>query len=456
MPDILIHGFYRHTDIWYEWHQALPNQEDGQALKAILSFDALVHPDHPLRLEGKKGIELSIGTLQNGEARLLFTSAQVEYIRYWLHATGLTKELIPLPYSDCLLTKSSLQNWSPVIYKTGGELRSANKVIEKNNRRLKGTDTALAARRLAFERVRALWAEKQGVWCSLDFEAWDLDHKVLTEFGWSLARWEDGKEVEEMGHLIVKEHQYYTNQYVPEHRHRYNFGTSEIVSRKEFKTRINDLLDRISTPGPLFLVFHDNSQDVKYLRSESVQAPLANLSYLLPDSCAATMTADDPGLFVIDTAELFAALEGDSSGAQKRSLERVCRHLQIPTDYLHNAGNDARYTHLALISMASGDPLDIQREKRWPNHTQGATGPAVKFSKVEEDSEASDDEGDGGDGPYDMRTGRLREDWMQKAQEKAQLDGKPIDVEVDVKGGEGVVGVNGQVFGKPVKGSNEH
>jgi hypothetical protein len=68
------------------------------------------------------------GTLENGEARLLFSSAQVEYIRYWLHAMGFTKELIPLPYSDCLLTSSRLQNHAPVIYKTGTELRNALKV----------------------------------------------------------------------------------------------------------------------------------------------------------------------------------------------------------------------------------------------------------------------------------------------------------------------------------------
>jgi hypothetical protein len=70
------------------------------------------------------------GTLENGEARLLFSSAQVEYIRYWLHAMGFTKELIPLPYSDCLLTSSRLQNHSPVVYKTGIELRNALKVLD--------------------------------------------------------------------------------------------------------------------------------------------------------------------------------------------------------------------------------------------------------------------------------------------------------------------------------------
>jgi hypothetical protein len=167
MPDFkTVHGFYRYTDIWFEWYgwrlwefrgrdvltcrdcrnQVLPNKEDGFAVKAILAHDAITHPDHPLRIAGKQGIELFIGelahillpngqshtflsgTLENGEARLLFSSAQVEYIRYWLHTMGFTKELIPLPYSDCLLTSSRLQNHSPVVYKTGTELRSALKV----------------------------------------------------------------------------------------------------------------------------------------------------------------------------------------------------------------------------------------------------------------------------------------------------------------------------------------
>lgn len=47
-------------------NQVLPNKEDGYAVKAILAHDAIVHPDHPLRLSGKPGIELSIGELVDG------------------------------------------------------------------------------------------------------------------------------------------------------------------------------------------------------------------------------------------------------------------------------------------------------------------------------------------------------------------------------------------------------
>lgn len=66
--------------------------------------------------------------MPSGQARLLFSSAQVEYIRYWLHSMQLTKTLIPLPSSDYLLTASTLRNWSPVIYKDADALKKALKV----------------------------------------------------------------------------------------------------------------------------------------------------------------------------------------------------------------------------------------------------------------------------------------------------------------------------------------
>jgi hypothetical protein len=70
---------------------------------------------------------------------------------------------------------------------------------------------------------------------------------------------------------------------------------------------------------------------------------LAGLTYVLPD------ITPDQGIFVIDTSDLFAALEGEGTN-NRRSLDRVCKHLQIPTEYLHNAGNDA---HVSFLSISS-------------------------------------------------------------------------------------------------------
>lgn len=84
---------------------------------------------HPSFLGLQKTYDIhDLGTFVTGESRLLFSSAQVDYIRYWLHTMQLTKDIIPLPYSDCLLTESNLRNVSPVVYNDGGSLRNALKV----------------------------------------------------------------------------------------------------------------------------------------------------------------------------------------------------------------------------------------------------------------------------------------------------------------------------------------
>ncbi|TFK43450.1 hypothetical protein BDQ12DRAFT_675007 [Crucibulum laeve] len=382
----VVTGYYRYTDIWFEWASALPNPDDRAPLKAIFAHDALVHSDHPLHVDGIVGVQMYIGTFPTGEARLLFSSRQVDYIRYWLHVMGLTKEIIPLPYSDCLLTESNLRSVSPVVYRDGSALHDANKQIDKNNKRLKGSNPTLKHRRHIFERVRSFWSEKKGVWCSMDFEAWELDHTLITEFGWSLVGWKSGNVVETNGHIIIDEARKYTNsKYVPDNRNHYNFGESELVKKASFKKRIQTFIASLSEYGPVFLVFHDNSQDIKYLKSAAIEAPLDGLSHILPDMMP------NEGIFVVDTSDLFGALLGEGSG-ERRSLEKTCRLLQINTEYLHNAGNDAHYTLLAMKEMAEGDPLDIQREQRWPNRT-GTGGVQVQLKAWEEDSDYSDEEG---------------------------------------------------------------
>ena len=75
--------------------------------------------------------------------------------------------------------------------------------------------------------------------------------------------------------------------------------------------------------------------------------------------------------------------------------------------------------------MAGGDPLDMQRTARWPQHTS-TNSVRVKFSKEDEDSDAllSDDDDELTAGPYDPRTGKLREGWAERvARLQERLDG---------------------------------
>ncbi|KAK0498666.1 hypothetical protein EDD18DRAFT_1158624 [Armillaria luteobubalina] len=378
-PEVLTEGYYRYTDIWFDW--AEQDSTYGPQLKAIFAHDSLVSPDHPFHIEGVNGVQLYMGQLRNGESRILFSSKQVDYARYWLHAMKFTEKLIPLPYSNCLLTKADLQTVSPAIYETGGALKLAHKSMEKFNKKLKGSNPLLMSRRLAFERIRTFWAKNKGVWCAIDFEAWEREHTMITEFGWSIIRWENGEEVEDHGHLQVKEALGYRNgTYVADNRMNYDFGESQVISKKQLPEYIDEMIRDLAQYGPMFLVFHDNSQDIKYL--QQVKAPIDGYSHILPDAIP------DTGIFVVDTADLFGALLGEDSPGNKRGLEQMCHHLKITTKHLHNAGNDAYYTLAALKVMATGDPLDAQREQRWPNHIGPRGGVKVEFTPEEEDSDS--------------------------------------------------------------------
>src|SRR5882672_5523947 len=73
-------------------------------------------------------IPYSLGSLPSGQLRLMFSSAQIEYIRYWIHAMKLSTSLLPIPSSEYLLTHSVLRDCSEVYYKSPAELRKGFKV----------------------------------------------------------------------------------------------------------------------------------------------------------------------------------------------------------------------------------------------------------------------------------------------------------------------------------------
>ncbi|EJD01095.1 uncharacterized protein FOMMEDRAFT_141811 [Fomitiporia mediterranea MF3/22] len=386
----IISGYYRYTDILFEYHKTFEDPAEISAFKAFVSYNALGDPNHPLCIDKDKGIELYIGTLPSGQLRLMFSSAQMEYARYWLHAMGFTKKLFPLPGSDWLLTKNVLRNISTAHYKSGDEVKYATRMIDKNNKKLKGTDSALTSFRQNFEKVRDLYASRKGTWLAIDIEAWEMDHSVVTECGWSYLRWDGETEITDRGHYVVKENAIYTNgKYVPNARENYNFGDSKTLRKAELKKAVYDMMINFLNSGPLFLVFHDGSQDVKYLKGTYFDLPPGDLVFFLP--------SDTPkkGTFVVDTTELFGALEGEVG--EKRSLEMMLRLLKIDAEHLHNAGNDAHYTLLALRSMAIGNQIDVQREDRWPNQTEGTaeTGTSFKVNHKpwDLDSDYSDLEG---------------------------------------------------------------
>lgn len=411
MLDAVLHGYYRATDINWEWQKVLPD-EDVTPFKSFIHSECITSPEHPFYNASLGGVELFIGVLPDNESRLLFSSKQIEYLRYWLKAMGLMDHLLPLPHSDNLLTKDMLRSVAPVIIKTGAEMKQQQKKIDKLNKRLRGAvDEKLAAIRQIFERVRAAYGTCKGTWIAADFEAWERDHTVITEFGFAELKWSPVSDTQEFlvdgnpqspgptsvkpptttsekfqpvitrtGHWILKENQYYRNgEFCQDNRDRFSYGQSEVLPRSDFIRRIQELVKPEACDEPLFLVFHDHSQDLKYLVEPKYRLEILDKAptLVLPDAPPTN------GTYVIDTAQLFGALEGD--GDERRSLENVYRKLTHRNrfDY-HNAGNDARYTLEVLQEMATGGPLDAQRERRWPPPPPEPGQPVKKTVKVED------------------------------------------------------------------------
>ncbi|KAJ7498821.1 hypothetical protein FB451DRAFT_11568 [Mycena latifolia] len=368
-------GFYRCTDILYHYHQSLKNTRDAIQLQKILSHDAILHPRHPLAAaEGVPGIQAYIGTFHDGQARLLFSSAQVAYLRLWLYEMRLTANLIPLPYSDCMFV--DVPSVSPKVFESLGALSVTSKKLGRMNQYLKEVPL-LVGRRFLFERVRALWNAK-GVWCALNFAAWEVDHTAISDVGWSSIHWESGTEVMRRAHLVVKENQTYKLTQLEDG------GENEMVTKTTLKRKINDLFSQLGQHAPVFLVSNDSKGDLKYLRSNAFQVPLTELIHELPDAMPSA------GIFVVELSELFNALAGSGdSSTDQNALERICRHLQIPFGGVRNAGTDAECTLQALRSMASGPQLDTQREQRWPDQTEVQ----VQFNAWDDDPKCADLEG---------------------------------------------------------------
>ncbi|KAF7332088.1 hypothetical protein MKEN_00089300 [Mycena kentingensis (nom. inval.)] len=383
-------AFFKYADIWYKYTLLL-SPDDCEALKGILAHDALVHPDHPLNASSGRpcGVELWKGELKSGDVRILFTSKQFDYIRYWLHAVGLTKEILPLPNSESLLVEDDFKSVpQPWLFETGGELRLAQKHIDKRSRALQGATPDLEGRRRLFDRARMAWMAKKGTWLAIDFEDWEWEHTMLLEVGYAQISFDTQDEHDTAGHIMAESQaMYYNSQYVKSNPKNFKFGQTQFVpNAPALKQSVVDLIVGAKGNGPLFLVFHDYTQDIRTLNR--VKAPIDGILYDLP----ATPPSD--GIYAVDTAILFAALVGDET-LNRRSLQSICNLLKVEgadDTTLHNAGNDAQFTLRALRKMLStGRPLDETREMLWKDNTQLATLNATFNSW--DDGDFSDTEG---------------------------------------------------------------
>ena len=92
-----------------------------------------------------------------------------------------------------------------------------------------------------------------------------------------------------------------------------------------------------------------NAPGRRYLQSPKFAAPISNCSPMIPDA------TPKGGIYIVDTTEMFSALE-NNSGNNKTALQSACIRLDVHKEIklfnLHNAGNDAHVSLLLGMSYA--------------------------------------------------------------------------------------------------------
>lgn len=167
---------------------------------------------------------------------------------------------------------------------------------------------------------------------AIDCEAYEHGHHNITEIGIAILKPQSTTVPQiDATHIIIKEHLHKRNsKYVPDNKDQFLHGTSYIVKEKDAIGILREVLDKYIVNQNGVLVGHSISSEIKYFKSLGIELPLT--------------------IQLLDTLKLHKI--GRSNGG---SLGGCLKLLGLPCSYLHNAGNDAYYTLLVLLSYC--DPI---------------------------------------------------------------------------------------------------
>ncbi len=182
---------------------------------------------------------------------------------------------------------------------------------------------------------------------SIDLEAFERNTEIVTEIGISI--YDPVKEATSLVpsiiniHLILKETIKLRNgAFVHDHKDNFLGGSSLVVSKKTAVELIESVLEfycvqRKAQGYEAAFVGHNLSGDLNWLKKLGVHLP------------------QNP--HILDTEKVYSA----SHGSQGNSLGAILKRLRIPHSFLHNAGNDAYFTLIALLKLS--DPHCRRTEK---------------------------------------------------------------------------------------------
>lgn len=262
----------------------------------------------------------------------------------------------------------SLSNLAPTTYEILERFEATSSSLfqryqQKAKKKNKSQAKLREAKELS-ELARELIHAQKHIFFSIDIEAYELDHSILLEIGWSMYDARADKFLDQ--HYAIDTYKHLTNgRYVEDQRDKFTFGPTVWCSLKQaFKELRKDLDWAVERDGGFVLVGHGIDSDIKYLKDQKFLWPKADKSDTLDVEEAAKVAT-------LNTDVLYGASIDNLHNPP--SLGTTLSILKVDTWNLHNAGkkrkkgfdktssmtnrflflgNDAHYTLLLLLKLA--------------------------------------------------------------------------------------------------------
>jgi len=163
----------------------------------------------------------------------------------------------------------------------------------------------------------------------LDIEAWELNGSYLLEIG--ISTWDVEQKEQKTRHLIIEENRERRNgKYCDDNRDNFSFGKSEIIPKEQAVQIVKEMFQDIS-----LWVFHNASAELNFLNHLGITVPT---TAVVDTQCISYLLPERNGL--------------------KIGLTDLLKELNIPSLFMHNAGNDSHFTLLSLLAL-----VDLFREQ---------------------------------------------------------------------------------------------
>ncbi|KAI8085951.1 uncharacterized protein B0P05DRAFT_534344 [Gilbertella persicaria] len=322
---------------WTELYEALKNyyySYDKQTRKLFDLFYDSVRFFSPEAVTN--GIPLCIGiSKRNGRYEIILPTHIYEQLLMFI------EQSIPNipPFDSKLLAQNEYEiverfeaNTSKVFSRYYQKVKTKNRQMER-----------LQAAKREASQAKELLASKTNIFVSIDIEAYELQHSILLEIGWSMYDSKTGLFMDQ--HYINDQYRHLKNsRFVDDQKEHFNFGISVWCSLDQALVELRKDLDwAVERDGEFILVGHGLDSDLKYLAQQKFHWPDGYGGETLEVNKSACK-------IILNTDNIYAASINDLHNPP--SLGGTLNILGVDTWNLHNAGNDAHYTLLLLMKLA--------------------------------------------------------------------------------------------------------